>query len=72
MKTTFTKAGDFVRAVEAKAIAAVPGSYQVQFSSRLGSSRNPQEWQKNFALTVNKEDLETLRDVFSAALAMRA
>jgi hypothetical protein len=72
MKTTFTTAGGFVRAVEVEAIAAVPGLYQVQFSSQLGSSRNPQEWQKNFALTVNKEDLETLRNVFSAAVSASA
>ena len=71
MKTTITTAGDFVRAVQVDPIAAVPGSYRVQFSSQLSSARNPEEWQNNFALILRKEDLETLRNVLSAALTVR-
>ena len=40
--------------------------------SQLDSSRNPLEWKNNFALILTQEDLETLRDVFSAALPVRA
>ena len=72
MKTTITTAGDFVRAVEVVSIDAVPGSYRVQFSSQLSSARNPQEWQNNFALILSEEDLQTLRDVLSAALPVIA
>jgi hypothetical protein len=72
MKTTITKAGDFIRAVEVKTIAAVPGSYHVQFSSQLSSARNPEEWQNNFALILGEEDLVTLRDLLSAALNVTA
>ena len=68
MKQTITTSGDFTRAVEIDAIAAVPGSYRVQFSSQLRSARNPQEWQTNFALVLQKNDLEALRDLISAAL----
>jgi hypothetical protein len=72
MKTTITTAGDFIRAVEVKAIAAVPGSFHVQFSSQLSSARNPEEWQNNFGLILNAEDLMRLRDVLSAALNVSA
>ena len=72
MKTTITTAGDFVRAVEVDAIAAVPGSFRVQFSSQLRSARNPGEWQNNFALILREEELEKLRDVLSEAVACRA
>ena len=72
MKTTITKAGGFLRAVEVEAISAVPGLYQVQFSSQLDSARNPLEWKNNFALILTQKDLATLRDVFSAALPVRA
>lgn len=68
MKKTITTSGDFTRAVEIDAIAAVPGAYRVQFSSQLRSARNPQEWQTNFALVLQKNDLEALRDLISAAL----
>ncbi len=68
MKTTITSAGDFIRAVEVEAIAAVPGSYRVQFSSQLSSARNPDEWQNNFALVLQKQELAALRDVIAAAL----
>jgi len=71
MKSTITKVGVFARAVEVEAIAAVPGSYHVQFSSQLGSARDPQAWKNNFALILTKEELETLRDVFSEALPQR-
>ena len=70
MKTTITTVGGFVRAVEVEGIAAVPGSYQVQFSSQLQSASNPQEWKNNFALILTTEDLTTLRDVCIAALAV--
>ena len=70
MKTTITTAGDFVRAVEVDAIAAVPGSYRLQFSSQLRSARNPEEWQNNFTLILREEDLKALRDVISSALSM--
>ena len=72
MKTTITTAGDFVRAVEVDAIAAVPGSYRVQFSSQLSSARNPEEWQNNFSLIVGEEELKKLRDVISATLTVSA
>ena len=72
MKTTITTAGDFVRAVEVDAIAAVPGSFRVQFSSQLRSARNPGEWQNNFALILREEELKKLRDVLSEAVACRA
>jgi len=72
MKTTITTVGDFVRAVEVEAVASVPGSYRVQFSSQLCSSRNPLEWQNNFALILNEVDLRTLRDVLNTALAVNA
>ena len=68
MKTTITTAGDFTRAVEIDAIAAVSGSYRVQFSSQMSSARNPQEWQTNFALVLQKHELETLRDLITVAL----
>lgn len=72
MKTTISTTGDFVRAVEVKAITGVPGSHKVQFSSRLSSARNPDEWQSNFALILSDKELECLRDVFSAALLVNA
>ena len=72
MKTTITTAGDFVRAVEVDAIAAVPGSYRVQFSSQLSSARNPEEWQNNFSLILGEEELKKLRDVISATLNVSA
>ena len=72
MKTTITTAGDFVRVVEVDAIAAVPGSYRVQFSSQLRSARNPEEWQNNFSLIVGEEELKKLRDVISATLTVSA
>jgi hypothetical protein len=72
MKTTITTAGDFVRAVEVEAIADVPGSFRVQFSSQLSSARNPQEWQNNFALILSQENLVTLREVINIALAVSA
>ena len=68
MKTTITTSGDFTRAVEIAAIADVPGLYKMQFSSQLSSARNPQEWQNNFGLVLQKIELESLRDLIAATL----
>ena len=72
MKKMISTTGDFVRAVDVAEIAGVAGSYRVQFSSRLRSARNPDEWQNNFALILSNSELESLRDVFSAALTGNA
>lgn len=72
MKTTITKAGDFIRAVEVTAIAAVPDSFQVQFTSRLSSARNPDEWRSNFSLILQEKGLKALRDEINAVLIARA
>lgn len=72
MKTTITKSGDFVRAVEVEAVVAMPGTYRLQFCSQLCSSRNPLDWQNNFALILSEADLQTLRDVLSTALPASA
>ena len=72
MKTTITTSGDFVRAVEVEAVAAVPGTYRLQVSSQLYSARNPKDWQNNFTLILREEDLQTLRNVISAALTASA
>jgi hypothetical protein len=68
MKTRITHAGDFVRQVELQPIAAQPGSFHLQFSSQLTSARNPEEWQTNFALVLQRDELEALREVITAAL----
>ena len=68
MKTTITTAGDFVRAVEVDAIAAVPGSFRVQFSSQLSSARNPDEWRNNFSVVLQKHELVALRDAIARAV----
>ena len=72
MKTTITTSGDFVRAVKVDAVAAVPGTCRLQFSSQLCSARNPLDWQNNFALILSYEGLQTLRDVLSSALPASA
>jgi hypothetical protein len=68
MKARITHAGDFVREVELLPIAAQPGSFHLQFSSQLSSARNPEEWQRNFGLVLQRDELETLRDLINAAL----
>ena len=72
MKTTITTSEDFVRAVEVEAVAAVPGTYRLQVSSQLCSARNPKDWQNNFTLILREEDLQTLRNVITAALTTSA
>ena len=68
MKTTITTSGEFVRAVEVQEIAAVPGSYRVQFSSRLSSARNPETWQNNFCLFLQSHELEALHSAVGSFL----
>jgi len=68
MKTKITNAVDFVRAVEIIPIAAQPGSWQVEFSSQLLSAKNPLEWQRNFAMSLQDSELRKLRDAMDEAL----
>ena len=68
MKTTITQTGDFQREVQVEPVDAVPGSYLLQFNSQLASARNPQEWQRNFGLVLQRQELQTLRDAINAVL----
>ena len=72
METIITQTGHFTRRVEINHFEALPGSYQLQFSSRLGSARFPEQWQRNFGLILGEEDLRALRDALSSALAVSA
>jgi len=68
MKTIITNAGEFVRAVEVNPIAAQAGSFQLLVSSQLRSARNPDEWQSNFNVILQRSELTALRDVIQVAL----
>lgn len=68
METIITQAGDFVRRAEITRFEALPGSYQLQFSSRLGSARFPEQWQRNFGLILGRQELQNLRELIDAVL----
>ena len=68
MKAVLSNTGEFIRQVEVDAIQAQPGSYSLQFSSQLTSARNPDEWQRNFALILQKQELAAMRDLINAVL----
>jgi hypothetical protein len=69
MKAVLSQTGDFVRQVEVDAIEAQPGTYRLQFSSQLATARNPDEWQRNFVLILQKQELQAFGNLITSALA---
>lgn len=68
MRAVITESTHFIREVEVAPIAAQPGSFRLQFSSQLRSSRNPEAWQRNFDLILQRHELHRLKELLEAAL----
>ena len=68
MKAVITESTHFNREVEVTPIAAQPGSYRLQFSSQLRSARNPDEWNRNFDLILQRSELLRLKTLLEAVL----
>ena len=68
MKTIITNTGEFLREVQVEPIKAIPGNFLLQFNSQLATARNPDLWQRNFSLVLQRQELLTLRDAIDAVL----
>ena len=69
MKATITQTGDFVREVDITRVSALADSYHLAFSSYLLTAKEPQSVQRNFGLILNRDEVQVLQDLLSAALA---
>lgn len=69
MKTTITKAGDFIREVEVSRVEALEQTFHMEFTSMLLSAKDPSSVQKNFGVILKRDELTTLRGVIDRALA---
>ena len=69
MKTTITRAGDFIRDVEVSRIEALEQTFHLEFTSMLLSAKDPTSVQKNFGVILKRDELKTLRDVIDRGLA---
>lgn len=69
MKTTITKAGDFIREVEVSRVEALEQTFHMEFTSMLLSAKDPSSVQKNFGVILKRDELTTLRSVIDRALA---
>ena len=69
MKTTITKAGDFIREVEVNRVEALEQTFHMEFTSMLLSAKDPSSVQKNFGVILKRDELTTLRGVIDRALA---
>jgi hypothetical protein len=68
MKALITQTGDFTRQAEIAPIRSQPDTYQLQFMSRLNTARNPDAWQRNFALILTASELKALKGLIEGAL----
>jgi hypothetical protein len=68
MKATILKTGDFIREAEITRIDALEDCNHLEFSSILQTAKNPQSVQKNFGLTLKRDELQALSDLLGAAL----
>jgi len=71
MKTILSSTGDFVREVAINPISSLEQSYQLAFSSRLASAKNPLEFKKIFDLILTSDELTVLKNLIKQALAER-
>lgn len=69
MTVILSSSGDFVREVALKSIAALDQTYQLEFSSRLATAKNPLESKKNFDLILSADDLRVLKRLIDDVLS---
>jgi len=69
MKTQLCVSGVFSRQVSLEPIVALPGHFCLQFESLLASAGDPKSVQRSFEASLERGDVEKLRDVLNAALA---
>jgi len=60
--------GDFVREVDIRRLEALPGTYHLEFSSRLATAKKPLELKKNFDLLLSHDELLHFKDLITHAL----
>ena len=68
MKATITNTGGYIREVEVKPVQALPGTFHMEFRSRLLSAKNPDESQMNFAITFERDGLLELKALIDRTL----
>ncbi len=69
MKTQLSQIGAFSRQASLEPIDALPGQFCLQFSSVLGTAKDPQAVKRNFEAFLSREDVLVLRDLLSEVLA---
>lgn len=68
MTALVTNTGNFIREVEIKPVQALPDTFEVEFSSRLLTAKNPAESRQNFALVLDREGLLALKATIERSL----
>ena len=68
MTALVTNTGSFIREVAIKPVQALPDTFQIEFSSRLLTAKNPAESRKNFALVLDREGLLELKATIERSL----
>lgn len=68
MTTILSSTGNFVREVALKPIAALDHTYQLEFSSRLATAKNPLESKKNFDLMLTRDELMVLKNLIEQTI----
>ncbi|MBK7005539.1 MAG: PcfJ domain-containing protein [Burkholderiales bacterium] len=68
MTATITNTGGYLREVEIAPVKAVANTFHMEFRSRLLSAKNPNESQRNFSLTLERDGLIELRELIDRTL----
>ena len=69
MTVILSSTGDFVREVAINPIAGLDQTYQLAFSSRLATAKNPLELKRNFDLILSGDELLLLKNLIDRTLA---
>jgi hypothetical protein len=70
MPVILSKTDDFVREVAINPITRLDQTYQLAFSSRLLTAKNPLEVKRNFDLILSGDELLILKNLIDQTLAM--
>ena len=68
MNAILSTTGDFVREVEIRRLEAPPGTYHLEFSSRVATAKSPFELKRNFDLLLSRDELLQFKDLIAQAL----
>jgi len=71
LNRVITNAGAFIREASISKLTKPADCFSLEFRSRLTSAKDPNAWQRNFLMLLERNEVEDLRALLDECLALK-